>query len=95
MEDISVCGLNCAECEFYGKTCSGCYAVKGSTFWAQEMMENKVCPLFQCAFNDKGLESCGDCSELPCGLFLQMKDPSLSDEEHEKMIKVRVERLRN
>ncbi len=95
MNTISLCGLVCDECEFYNKTCSGCYAVKGSTFWAQEMMPTKVCPLFQCAFNDRGYESCSDCSELPCSLFLSMKDPSLSDEEHEKSIKERVGRLRN
>ena len=94
MNTISACGLICSDCEFYEKTCNGCYAVQGSTFWAREMMPSKVCPLFQCAFNERGYESCGDCEELPCPMFLQMKDPALSDEEHERMIKVRVERLR-
>jgi hypothetical protein len=95
MNTISSCGLICSDCEFYKKTCDGCYAVQGSTFWAQEMMPSKVCPLFQCAFNDRGYESCGDCEELPCALFLQMKDPSLSDEEHQRMVGVRVERLKS
>lgn len=94
MKTISLCGLDCGECEFFEKTCAGCYAVGGSTFWAQEMMPGKVCPLFKCAFTDHEYESCGDCNELPCALFLQMKDPSTSDEEHLKMIQVRVERLR-
>jgi hypothetical protein len=95
MNTISLCGLACDECEFYNKTCAGCYAVQGSTFWAKEMMPNKVCPLFQCAFNEKGYESCGDCAELPCALFLSMKDPAITDEEHEKMIAVRVTRLQS
>jgi hypothetical protein len=95
MNTLSVCGLDCSVCEFYEKTCTGCYAVKGSTFWAKEMMPGKVCPLFQCAFNDRGHESCGDCLELPCKLFLEMNDPALSDEEHLKMIQVRVHRLRS
>jgi len=94
MKTISACGLDCSTCEFYEKTCTGCYAVKGSTFWAQEMMPDKVCPLFQCAFNDRGYKSCGDCDELPCAMFLQMKDPASTDEEHQRMIQVRVERLR-
>ena len=92
---ISLCGLDCAECEHYQNTCDACYAVNCITFWAQEIMPNKVCPLFQCAFNERGYESCGDCAELPCSLFLQMKDPSSTDEEHQKMLEIRVQRLKS
>ena len=95
MNTLSVCGLICSESEFYQKTCDGCYAVKGQTFWAIEMMPSKVCPLVQCAVNERNYKSCGDCSELPCGVFRQMKDPALSDEDHEKMLQVRIDRLRN
>ena len=91
---LSACGLVCNECEFYNTTCTGCYAVKGSTFWAKEMMPSKVCPLFDCSVNRKGLKSCGECAELPCQLFLGMKDPNSTDEEHQRMIGVRVARLR-
>jgi hypothetical protein len=92
---LSVCGLKCNECEFFNKTCSGCVAVKGSTFWAQEMMPNKVCPLFDCAVNKKGYKDCGDCADLPCIMFREMKDPKTSDEEHQKMLLERVKLLRN
>jgi hypothetical protein len=91
---LSACGLLCDECEFYNKTCTGCINVKGSTFWAKEMMPSKVCPMYDCAVNKKGYKNCGDCSELPCKLFLDMKDPNCSDEEHRKSIGVRVSRLR-
>lgn len=91
---LSACGLICDECEFHEKTCTGCYGVKGSTFWAKEMMPGKVCPLFDCGVNGKGLKNCGECGELPCTLFLDMKDPNSSDEEHKRMIGVRVERLK-
>lgn len=97
MEDkqiISACGLVCNECEFYLKQCEGCYVVKGSTFWAKEMMPSKVCPLFDCSVNQRGYHSCGNCGELPCGTFLQMKDPNSTDEEHERMLKVRQQRLK-
>jgi len=92
---LSVCGLKCNECEFFNKTCSGCVAVKGSTFWAIEMMPSKVCPLFDCAVNKKGFKDCGDCAELPCKMFREMKDPKTSDEEHQRMLLERVKLLRN
>jgi len=91
---LSVCGLICNDCEFLGKSCNGCVEVKGSTFWAQEMIPDKVCPLYNCAVNVKNYNHCGSCEELPCKLFLEMKDPDLSDEEHMESINVRVRRLR-
>ena len=91
---ISACGLVCSDCEFFGNKCAGCYAVKGSTFWAQEMMPSKVCPLFDCSVSQRGYHSCGNCAELPCATFLQMKDPNSSDEEHQKMLVIRKERLK-
>jgi hypothetical protein len=91
---ISACGLVCSECEFFGNKCEGCYAVKGSTFWAQEMMPTKVCPLFDCSVNQRGYHSCGNCAELPCATFLQMKDPNSTEEEHQRMLIVRQELLK-
>lgn len=91
---LSTCGLKCDECEFYNKTCTGCRNVKGSTFWAVEMMPSKVCPLYDCAVNQRGYNDCGECAELPCATFLQMKDPATSDEQHQQMIGVRVGLLR-
>jgi predicted peptidase len=92
---LSSCGLLCNECEFFGKTCQGCHLVKGQTFWAVESMPSKVCPLYDCAVNVKKLKDCGECSELPCSMFLQMKDPSSTEEEHKQGIIDRVNRLRN
>jgi hypothetical protein len=91
---LSACGLICDECAFYGKKCDGCIAVKGQTFWAKEMMPNHTCPLFNCSVNDKGFKSCGNCQELPCMLFLEMKDPDITEEEHQLSIVPRVERLK-
>lgn len=91
---LSVCGLICSDCEYYQEPCAGCRAVKGSTFWAVEMLPSQVCPLFDCSVNKKELESCGGCNDLPCKLFAEMKDPALSDKEHIRMLDVRVKRLR-
>lgn len=91
--EISNCGLVCAECNFYQKECEGCYKVKGKTFWAEEM-PGKVCPLYFCAIHNKKLKSCGECDELPCKMFLEIRDPNISDEEYQRSIEQRVKRLK-
>jgi len=91
---LSSCGLKCDECEYFNTTCTGCIDVKGSTFWAKEMMPGKVCPLYDCAVNRKNLKNCGGCSELPCKLFYDMKDPKSTEEEHLKSIAERTALLR-
>jgi hypothetical protein len=91
---LSACGLICDECEFYKKECDGCIAVKGQTFWAREMMPDRTCPLFNCSVNVKGFGSCGDCNELPCKLFREMKDPNSTEEQHQLSLVQRVERLK-
>lgn len=91
---LSACGLICNECEFFNKTCTGCIEVKGSTFWAKEMMPDKVCPLFDCSVNQKGFRNCGDCNELPCKMFREMKDPNSTEEQHQQSLLKRVEALR-
>jgi hypothetical protein len=92
--NLSACGLICDECEFFNKTCTGCHYVKGSTFWAKEMLPNKVCPMYDCSVNIKKFKDCGDCPELPCKIFLEMKDPKSSEEEHQQSIIKRVSALR-
>lgn len=91
---LSACGLICDECEYFNNTCTGCINVKGSTFWAVEMLPDKVCPLYDCSVNRNSFRNCGDCGELPCKMFREMKDPSLSDEKHQKSIVKRVSALR-
>ena len=91
---LSACGLRCDECEFYNVTCTGCINVKGSTFWAKEMMPSKICPLYDCSVNKKGLKDCGGCSELPCKMFREMKDPNSTEEQHQLSLIARVAALR-
>ena len=91
---LSACGLICDECEYFPLTCHGCHEVEGSTFWAKEMMPNKICPLYDCGVNHRGYKDCGECAELPCKIFREMKDPDTSDEEHLHMLEVRVNSLK-
>jgi len=92
---ISACGLVCSDCPFFKKPCSGCFEVKGKPFWAKEATPNGVCQLFDCSLINHGYRSCGDCSELPCQMFLDLKDPNISQKEHEKSIAKRIEILRS
>lgn len=87
---ISTCGLICDECEHFGNKCEGCKAVAGQTFWALEMMPAKTCPLYDCSVNKRKYNDCGGCAELPCELFLKMKDPNSTEEEHQQSLKNRV-----
>jgi len=91
--ELSVCGLDCSKCQYFMVNCNGCKAVEGSTFWAKEFLPNKVCSLYECAVTNKGFNSCGDCKELPCKMFVELKDPNSTEEEHQKSIKERVIRL--
>jgi hypothetical protein len=95
MNNTAVCGLICEECQFFDQTCSGCYKVKGKTFWAEEIMPKKVCPIFDCAVNDKSYENCGSCSDLPCYIFNELKDPNISLDDHEESILERTQRLKS
>jgi len=94
MTKISNCGLICDECDFHIKICPGCFEVKGRTFWSQEL-PGKICSLFDCSKNDRKYHSCGDCKDLPCRMFIELKDPNISDEEHERLLEIRVKRLKD
>jgi hypothetical protein len=66
----------------------------GKPFWTTEATENGICPLYDCSINKKMFNNCGECSDLPCKIFIDLKDPSISDSEHQKSIKQRVTNLR-
>lgn len=91
---ISACGLICNDCHFFKNLCTGCFNVKGKPFWAKEATANGICQLFDCSVNQRGYRNCGDCIDLPCQMFLDLKDPNISQEEHEKSIEQRVKVLK-
>jgi len=96
---LAVCGADCAPCpffqkEFNGQTCAGCRQTKGNPFWAAEDFNGGACPIFDCASTKHSFNSCGECAELPCALFFELKDPSMSDEQHRESITRRVNVLK-
>lgn len=86
---ITLCGVQCDECAEYGKTCEGCAAVRGTVFWV-DYLGLDVCPIYNCCVNEKHFEHCGLCSELPCRIHFDTKDPKISDEEHRAGLERRV-----
>lgn len=89
---INKCGAFCPECYAFKKECPGCKEVGGKVYWTEYIGE-ETCPVFKCCENKK-IDSCGGCSELPCKKWYDLKDPSLSDEEHLNSINRRVALLR-
>ncbi len=92
--ELSVCGIDCSKCQYFNVSCNGCNAVEGSPFWAKEYFPNKICSLYECAVIKNRFKSCGDCNELPCKMYIELKDPNMSEEDHKKSITERVLRLK-
>ena len=90
---LTVCGADCETCHEYQKTCDGCQKLQGKVVWT-EMIGTDTCPIYKCAVTDKKLAHCGQCKELPCHMFFDLKDPAMTDEEHLAGTKLRVARLK-
>ncbi|MBD5483271.1 MAG: hypothetical protein HDR15_12240 [Lachnospiraceae bacterium] len=90
-ETLSCCGTKCSECGCYGSMCKGCNESAGKVFHAPE---GQACPIYECSVNQKKQKSCGGCQNLPCDIWRNTKDPSMSDEEFEDNIRQRVENVR-
>ncbi len=88
-KETAPCGVSCWECPEYHKSCSGCMEGKGRPSWVS-YIGKEVCPLYQCPVEEHGYQTCGECGKLPCEKFLELRDPSWSDEEFEQSIKNRL-----
>jgi hypothetical protein len=90
---LTICGANCTGCPNMNKECQGgCEAVKGRVYWAR-YIGVEVCPVYACVESKKYMD-CGDCSQLPCETWVKLKDPSMSNEQHQKSIIDRVALLK-
>ncbi|WP_424358195.1 DUF3795 domain-containing protein [Methanocella sp. MCL-LM] len=90
----TVCGAFCSDCNFYGKECKGCAEGNGEPFWAAHN-GFKACPIHDCCTGKEHLAHCGQCRQLPCQLFRDIRDPSMSDEQFEAGLKAREAELRH
>ena len=87
---LSCCGTDCAACPFYGNKCPGCNASAGQVFHAPQ---GKPCPIYACCVNQHRFATCAYCKELPCDVWRDTRDPSLSEQAFEQSIADRVARL--
>ncbi len=100
--NISVCGIDCdiagIECnknneEFFIEPCKGCNAVEGRIFWTQYLGLD-TCPIYHCCVDEKQLAHCGQCTDLPCEIYFNTKDPSIPDDIFKQKIYERTELLK-
>lgn len=89
----SICGVHCDECKDFNKTCPGCNEIEGKVYWTSYVGAG-TCPMYDCCVNKKTFKHCGKCGELPCKLYYETQDPTVSAEKHEKGIQDRVKILR-
>lgn len=90
MDEMSICGTMCRECDCYGELCKGCNACRGKVFYCG----GKECPIYRCCVSEQGLGSCVECRKLPCEIWQANRDPKYSDEEFQDSIAQRVRNLK-
>ena len=67
---IAPCGLYCGEClGFQDGRCAGCLSREGLC-----LKYTKICKIYSCCADKKGLRFCGECREFPCGKFTKFFD---------------------
>lgn len=89
---LTKCGVDCSTCPSYEKDCAGCEAIKGNVYWT-EHIGGGTCPIYKCC-EDNSHEHCGKCGSLPCNTWKELKDPSMTDEQHLDALNQRVKLLR-
>ncbi len=86
---LSVCGIYCNSCAHLDIECAGgCDVLKGRVYWVQHIGA-EICPIYKCV-KDNNQTDCGDCVKLPCETWFTLKDPALTEEEHQQSIQERV-----
>ena len=90
--NFTLCGQDCNDCHYYKKECEGCLKTGGIPFWAN-YVNLSICPIFNCAVNEKKVVHCGNCREYPCNTYLNLRDPSFDDEEWQKSLDYRKKNL--
>lgn len=88
---LSCCGTECEKCSLLGELCKGCNEMGGKVFHAPE---GKPCPIYQCSVNKHKYATCAVCENLPCEIWMNTKDPSLSQEEFDLTVDERVKNLK-
>ncbi len=89
---LSCCGTDCSKCSFYGNMCQGCNEACGKVFHAPK---GKACPIYECSVQKNKRATCADCDRVPCEIWMNTKDPKMSEEQFSANVKERVDCLKN
>jgi len=90
---LSPCGVKCKECPLAEKCGGTCHDLAGAPFYVKDF-GLEVCPIYDCAVNKRGLETCATCDELPCQIYSDWRDPEMTDQAHLDSITERVKTLK-
>ncbi len=74
----AVCGLFCGSCTYLGNRCGGRDNVKEKPFWT-ELIGIGTAPVYDRCVNTRHYGRCGECSELLCDNYHQVKTRVISD----------------
>ncbi len=88
---LSCCGADCKTCGCYGNVCQGCNEAKGKVFHASK---GKACPIYACSVMKNKYATCLECSEMPCAIWYETRDPQMSEEEFAASIRERTDALK-
>lgn len=88
---LSCCGTDCLKCSCYGSMCKGCNETCGKVFHAPK---GKACPIYQCAVNKNKRANCFGCDKLPCDIWMNTKDPQMTEEQFTENVSERVDCLK-
>jgi len=89
---LSSCGLKCiTDCKSYRKECYGCNEMQGRVSWAKRFGSER-CAIYNCV-HEKKLTSCGECSQMPCRLWFEVRNPFISDKDFSLMLKTKLDNL--
>ena len=91
---LSPCGIDCERCDYYKSCGGGCHKIEGKPFYLKDFGVD-VCPVYDCPVTKKGYKTCAECAELPCQIFHDWKDPSMTEEAHINSINERTKILKD
>ena len=92
MNKVTTCGVYCeTECRAYSRECDGCNKLKGKVSWAK-FYGKDICPIYKCA-KEKSFVTCAECSQIPCKIWFDTRNPDLTDDEFDQEIQGRLKNL--
>jgi hypothetical protein len=92
-DSLACCGIDCLECPAYRDNCPGCNVLAGKPDWLAEIGLEQ-CVFYACCVGERAYRHCGYCMDMPCNLFFDFIDPSMSIAERQKWFSHRLENLK-